>query len=125
MTEESTPHKRRSVRILLWVLLTPVALFILLMALLYVPPVQDFIRRKATQVASEATGMQISVDRIDLRFPLNLLVRGVCVVQPADSVAGILAPDTLLQVGRLDVQVQAWPLVRGQVEVDGLSLIHI
>lgn len=125
MTEELTPHKRRRLRILLWVLLTPVALFILLMVLLYVPPVQDFIRRKATQVASEATGMQISVDRIDLRFPLNLLVRGVSVVQPADSVAGILTPDTLLQVERLDVQVQAWPLIRGQVEVDGITLEQV
>lgn len=125
MTEELTPHKRRRLRILLWVLLTPVALFILLMVLLYVPPVQDFIRRKATQIASEATGMQISVDRIDLRFPLNLLVRGVSVVQPADSVAGILTPDTLLQVERLDVQVQAWPLIRGQVEVDGITLEQV
>lgn len=125
MTEELTPHKRRRLRILLWVLFTPVALFILLMVLLYVPPVQDFIRRKATQVASEATGMQISVDRIDLRFPLNLLVRGVSVVQPADSVAGILTPDTLLQVERLDVQVQAWPLIRGQVEVDGITLEQV
>ena len=59
------------------------------MTLLYVPPVQDFIRRKATTLASEATGMEIAVERIDLRFPLNLLVRGVQVVQPADS----LAPD--------------------------------
>lgn len=27
-------------------------------------------------------GMDISVERIDLRFPLNLLVRGVQVIQP-------------------------------------------
>lgn len=125
MAEELTSHKRLWLRIALWVLLTPLALFILLMVLLYVPPVQDFIRRQATRIASEATGMQISVDRIDLRFPLNLLVRGACVVQPADSVAGIVAPDTLLQVGSLDVQVQAWPLIRGQVEIDGITLEQV
>ena len=70
----------------LWVLLTPIVLFVILMILLYVPPVQNFIRKQATAIASDATGMNISVERIDLRFPLNLLcawrtggaVRGGC-----------------------------------------------
>ena len=88
----------------------PVALFTLLMVLLYVPPVQNFLRRQATAIASEATGMNISVERIDLRFPLNLLVRGALVVQPADSAGqGIQAPDTLLDLGSLNVRIQAWP----------------
>lgn len=47
------------------------------MVLLYIPPVQNLLRREVTAYASEATGMQIQVERIDLRFPLNLLVRGV------------------------------------------------
>ena len=101
--------KRGWGRVVLWVLLTPLLLFVLLMALLYVPPVQNIIRQKATEIASEATGMNISVQRIDLRFPLNLLVRGVKVVQE---------PDTLLDLQRLSVRVQAWPLLKGQVEVD-------
>ena len=77
--------RRKWLRIALWVLLTPIILFIILMILLYVPPVQNLIRKQATAIASDATGMDISVERIDLRFPLNLLVRGVLVVQPADS----------------------------------------
>ena len=51
------------------------------MVLLYIPPVQNLLRREVTAYASEATGMQIQVERIDLRFPLNLLVRGVEVIQ--------------------------------------------
>ena len=123
MTETTNNRKRTALRVTLWVLLTPVALLILLMVLLYVPPVQDFIRREATTLASEATGMEIDVERIDLRFPLNLLVRGVQVVQPADSMAtDVQAPDTLLRLDRLNVSVQAMPLLRGQVEVDGITL---
>lgn len=121
MAEEEVLKKKSPwLRAALWVLLTPVALFVLLMVLLYVPPVQDFIRRQAVSIAGEATGMQFAVERIDLRFPLDLLVRGVRVVQPADSVTA--APDTLLTLGNLSVRVQAWPLLRGQVEVDGVSL---
>ena len=111
---------------MLWVLLTPVALFTLLMVLLYVPPVQNFLRRQATAIASEATGMDISVERIDLRFPLNLLVRGALVVQPADSTGqGIQAPDTLLDLGSLNVRIQAWPLLHGRVEVDHVTLSDV
>ena len=69
------------------------------MVLLYVPPVQNLLRREVTAYASKATGMQIQVERIDLRFPLNLLVRGVEVIQQ---------PDTLLSLESLNVRVQAW-----------------
>ena len=84
--------RRKWLKIALWVLLTPITLFIILMILLYVPPVQSFIRKQATAIASDATGMDISVERIDLRFPLNLLVRGVLVVQPVDGTAGVQHP---------------------------------
>ena len=103
--------RRKWLRTALWVLLTPIILFIILMILLYVPPVQNLIRKQATAIASGATGMDISVERIDLRFPLNLLVRGVLVVQPADSAVDVQHPDTLLNLGSLNVRVQAWPLL--------------
>lgn len=96
-----------------WIVLTPILLFVILMVLLYIPPVQNLLRREATEYASQKTGMQISVRRIDLRFPLNLLVRGVEVIQ---------APDTLLTLERLNVSVQALPLLRGNIAVDDITL---
>ena len=86
------------------------------MVLLYIPPVQNLLRREVTAYASEATGMQIQVERIDLRFPLNLLVRGVEVIQ---------RPDTLLSLESLNVRVQAWPLIKGKVEVDEVTLNQV
>lgn len=97
-------------------MLTPVLLFVILMILLYIPPVQNLLRREVTAYASKATGMQIQVERIDLRFPLNLLVRGVEVIQQ---------PDTLLSLESLNVRVQAWPLVKGKVEVDEVTLSQV
>ena len=67
--------------------------------------------------------MDISVERIDLRFPLNLLVRGVLVVQPAGS--DVQHPDTLLNLESLNVRVQAWPLLKGKVEVDDITLKQV
>ena len=108
-----------------WILLTPILLFLVLMILLYVPPVQNVLRKQVTAMASEATGMDISVERIDLRFPLNLLVRGVRVIQPADPAQGQARPDTLLDLQRLEVRVQAWPLLKGRVEVDNITLSQV
>ena len=107
---------------ILWVLLTPILLFIALMVLLYVPPVQQVVKGRIASLASEATGWDISIGRMDLRFPLNLLVKDVQVVQPVDASQGILEPDTLLKVESLNVRVQARPLFRGRLEVDGIQL---
>lgn len=80
------------------------------------PSRTEFSEKGGAAYASEATGMQINVRRIDLRFPLNLLVRGVEVIQ---------APDTLLSLESLNVHVQALPLFRGKVEVDDISLQQV
>ena len=58
--------KRKWIRWVSWILLTPIILFVILMVLLYVPPVQNLLRREVTAYASKATGMQIQVERIDL-----------------------------------------------------------
>lgn len=108
--------KRKWIKWVSWILLTPILLFVVLMVLLYVPPVQNFLRKQATAYASEATGMQINVGRIDLRFPLNLLVRDVEVIQ---------VPDTLLMLGSLNVHVQAMPLFKGKIEVDDITIQRV
>ena len=108
--------KRKWIKWVSWVILTPILLFVVLMILLYVPPVQNFLRKQATAYASQATGMQINVGRIDLRFPLNLLVRDVEVIQ---------APDTLLTLASLNVHVQAMPLFKGKIEVDDITIQRV
>ena len=52
-------------------------------------------------------------------------MRGVSVVQPADSLAGVQQPDTLLSLESLNVRVQAWPLFKGRVEVDDITLKQV
>lgn len=128
---QSPPGRpRRGLRALLWVFLTPIFLFTTLMVLLYVPPIQNFIRSQATDIASEATGWEIDVERIDLRFPFNLLVRGVTVVKPAPqeslrTAAKEAVPDTLFRLESLNVQIQAMPLFKGRIEIDNVSLQHV
>ena len=87
------------------VLASPFILFILLCILIYIPPVQNFIVDKATAYASEATGMQIHIQRISLSFPLNLVVHETTVKNQKE---------TLLDVEELTVRIQLLPLLKKQ-----------
>lgn len=96
------------------VCLIPVALILLLSVLLYIPPFQNFIIKQATRYASEATGMQIKIERIHLSFPLDLTIRGVQVIKaPAD---------TVLTLRDLTVSIHPLPLLQQQVLVDAIHL---
>ena len=92
----------------------PVILVILVPVLLYIPPVQDWAVGFATDKVNSATGMDIHVGRLRLKFPLRLAVDDVSVLQ---------APgDTMLTARHASVAVRVLPLLRGHVDVDGLSL---
>ena len=106
-------------KILKWcgiIISIPFALFIIISILIYIPPVQDFIVKKAASMASTATGMDINVGRISLSFPLNLNIHNVSAVQEKD---------TLLNAGKITLKVQMKPLFRKQVEIDALRLEKI
>ena len=86
----------------------PIALFIILSLLLYFPPFQNWAVTKAAAVASEKTGMKISVGHVHLAFPLDLSLEDVRAFEPNDSIKG--KTDTVALVSRAVADVQLWPL---------------
>ena len=112
-TEQPIPKKSRF-RWIGWVIASPFILFAVLAILLYLPPIQNFLVGKAATYASQATGMNISVGRIALSFPLDLIIK--------DVQATTSEKDTLLQVDYLKVDLQLLPLLKKRIELDGISL---
>ena len=98
---------------ILGILLSPVLLFVLLTILIYLPPVQNWLVDKVAAYASEETGMEITVDHVDLSFPLDLGVDGIRVIHQ---------PDTIADVERLVVDVQLVPLFGGKVVINQLEI---
>jgi len=98
----------------------PVSLVALAGALLYFPPVQNWAAKKAAAYASEKTGMEISVDKVRLEFPLKLGMEGVKVIQPNDSLEGV--KDTIADIGKVVADVDLLPLLKKQVNVNRLEL---
>ena len=105
-------------------ILIPILLFCLLAVLLYLPPVQNWAVKRVAAIASEKTGMEISVEHVNLEFPLNLGVEGVRVIKPQLNASGgkMLQKDTVADIRKMVVDVQLKPLFKGQVEVDKLDL---
>lgn len=94
--------------------LIPVVLVLVISILLYIPPFQNFVKGTATRYASEATGMQIKIDRIRLSFPLDLTVKGVQVITPPT--------DTVLNLNSLTVSIRPLPLLKKQVLIEAINL---
>lgn len=89
---------------------------IVAMLLLYCPPVQQWAVGVATRYASEATGKTITIETVRLRFPLDLQLGGVGVVQRNDSMPQIR--DTIVSARRVVCELQLRPLFDKRVEID-------
>ena len=90
-----------------------VALLLLLCLLFYFPPFQRWAVGQASRIASEKSGMQISVGYVRLAFPLDLSLENVKVLEPNDSLKGV--NDTVADMRRMVASVQLWPLLHKQV----------
>ena len=98
---------------ILGILLSPVLLFLILTVLLYLPPVQNWAVDKVAAIASEKTGMDISVGYVRLSFPLDLSI---------DNFKMIHQPDTIADVEQMTVDVQLLPLFQKQVVINQLEV---
>ncbi|MBQ1816432.1 MAG: hypothetical protein II122_02730, partial [Bacteroidaceae bacterium] len=92
---------------------TPVVLFFILAILIYLPPVQSYVKDKATRYLSEKTGTEITIDNVRLYFPLDLNLNGTRAVQ---------RPDTLLSAKTLRLGIRILPLFQGKIALDELFL---
>ncbi|MCD8260196.1 MAG: translocation/assembly module TamB [Bacteroides sp.] len=95
------------------IVLSPLLVFLILFILLYIPPVQNVLKQKVAGYLSTTLSKTVSIEKIRLGFPLNLVVGGVAVTQESD---------TLLYLGKLDAGVHLIPLFKGEVELEGVTL---
>ena len=107
-------------RYIIITLLTPLVLFLVVALMLYLPPIQNFMVDKAAVIASEKTGLAISVNHVRLVFPCNLGVEGVEVLQQNDSI--VQQKDTVARAKKIVVEMELLPLLHHQVQLNELSL---
>lgn len=105
---------RKIKRTVEWTVASPFILLVLFFIALYIPLVQKWMVDLAADAIGEQMGMRIRVERVLLKFPLDLSVGGVTATTMDD--------DTLLCVGDLTVSAEVLPLLRGEVLVSRIKL---
>ena len=109
-------------KVIKWIgiaVLIPILLCLLLAVLIYLPPVQNWAVKKVAAIASEKTGMEITVGHVSLAFPLDLQLDDFKAIKQNDSLPQVR--DTIADVHRLVADVRLLPLFRSQVVIDELS----
>ncbi len=95
-------------------LLVVIVVILLLPVLLYIPPVQDFAVKFASDYVAKSTGMKIGIGKFRLKFPLDVSLRDVYVVQASG--------DTMVRAREAIADVKLLPLLRMDVEIKRLQL---
>ncbi len=113
------PVLKKTLKIVAALVAIPIVIVVLLAALLYVPPVQNWAVDQVAHYVSSSTRMTVNVDRVRLRFPLDLAVYGLRATQPNDSLYNVT--DTIVDARQLNVSVRLMPLLKSNVVVDQLD----
>lgn len=92
-------------------------LFVLLVLLLQFPPVQTMVSRRVVQELSSRTGAEMSLEKISIRLPSGLALKGLYV----EDARG----DTLLWAGRVKVGMKPLALLRQRIKVSTIALDDI
>lgn len=113
------PVLKKTLKIVAAVVAIPVVIVMLVAVLLYVPAVQNWAVDRVADYVSSSTRMTVGVDRVRLRFPLDLAVYGLRATQPNDSLYNVT--DTIVDASELTVSVRLMPLLKSNVVVDKLD----
>lgn len=94
----------------MWILIV----VLMLPVLLYVPPVQTLVKNIACDMVRDKSGMDISIDRLRLRFPLDLTLDGVRLIEATG--------DTMATARKAEIDIRLLPLLKLDLQLQRLRL---
>lgn len=101
-------------KVLLWTVAALVLLFILLAIAIQTPRLQQFVKNQAVSYLENTLETEVAVDRLHIRFPNELLLRGVLLRDEQQ--------DTLLYGDRLALHIDLLQLLDSRVKVRSVEL---
>ncbi|MBT1701765.1 translocation/assembly module TamB domain-containing protein [Chryseosolibacter indicus] len=115
MKEHNT--KRIFVKILKifgWIFFSIVLLLATITLLIQLPPIQTKITQEAISFLEKKIGTEVSLQKVSIRFPKTIVVEGLYLEDKKR--------DTLLYMGRLDIDTDLWALTRKEIQLNDLTL---
>lgn len=100
-------------KIIGWIIFGLILLILTLIGLLYIPPVQDVVKDWVLNSINDGSDTKIEVEYFRLRFPLDVEVAGVSVMERGDTVV-------VAKKGTVDVAFL--PLLTGTIHANNINL---
>lgn len=98
-------------KVLIWLIIVAVSIPVLL----YIPPVQTFVKNIACNVVYKSTGMKIDIGRFRLKWPVDISLDGVTVIEASG--------DTMVYAKEVVADVRLLPLLKLDVDINRIRLI--
>ncbi|MDE6271425.1 MAG: translocation/assembly module TamB domain-containing protein [Muribaculaceae bacterium] len=98
------------------ILMCLIILIILIPIALYIPPIQTWVKDIACSYIKKSTGMDVEIDRFRLKFPLDVSLQGVKVIEATG--------DTMVVAREVIADVAMLPLMHLDIDVERLSLLE-
>jgi hypothetical protein len=117
MNKKPIHYLKKTLRVLVWCVVSVVALLLLLIILIQVPSVQNFVKNKAVTYLQDKIKTKVSLDYISIKFPKDVVLEGFYFEDQKK--------DTLLAGKRLEVDVDLFKLVSSEVEINSVSLENV
>ncbi|MBO7141399.1 MAG: translocation/assembly module TamB domain-containing protein [Prevotella sp.] len=101
-------------RILYFTIWSLVALHVVVLLAVQLPPVQTWLGSKAGTALSEKLGTNVTVGRVELGLFNRIIINDVCIPD--------LQGDTLLRASHLSVKASLLPLLKGHIDISSAQL---
>ncbi len=105
-----TTWLRRTLKTLMWIFIV----VLLIPVLLYIPPVQTFVKNVACNYVYKSTGMKVDIGRFRLSFPLDVNLDNVLVLDQHS--------DTMVRATKVVADIKILPLLDLDVKIKRLML---
>ena len=105
---------KKTLRVLIWCVVSIIALLLLLALLIQVPSVQNFAKDKAVTYLQNKIKTKVILDRISVKFPKEIVLEGFYFEDQKK--------DTLLSGKRLEADIDLFKLLDSELEINSISL---
>ncbi|MEG2103304.1 MAG: hypothetical protein RRY99_17545, partial [Flavobacterium sp.] len=73
MNKKTIHYIKKTLRVLLWCLVSVITLLLLLIILIQIPSVQNYVKDKAVTYLQDKIKTKVSLDHISIKFPKDIV----------------------------------------------------
>ena len=107
----------KTLKVIMWVILSFVLIFILIALLIQIPAIQTRIVQYATSFVSDKTHTRVEIESVSISFPKSIVIEGLYLED--------LNRDTLIFAGKTKVNIALYDLLKSRIAISSFSLSDV